>query len=183
MFVAPRESSRGPAGHSIRRRCPRSPSGMGAVREVHAVLPSGARDRPKGAYPCGAGHRVSYNIVPRRSWLTESRVLRIPAKTEAIRSEQASVPWVSCGRSYDLAKRPCFRAGVSQNPLSLPSVISEGALARRSCPGLTPRTNSSSAKCRRAMPGLRHGRENLNAPTSFSTARATQSLPGVPRVW
>ena len=99
MFVAPREPSRSPAGHSIRRRSARCLSGMGAVREVQAVLPSGARDRPKGAYPCGSGHRVSYNIVPRKSWLTESRVPRIPAKTEAIRSEQASVPWVSRGRS------------------------------------------------------------------------------------
>ena len=100
----------------------------GAVREVRAVLPNGARDRPKDAYPCGSSHRVSYNIVPRKSWLTESRVLRIPAKTEAIRIRTASFLGFRVGTTWRSDR--VFVPPFSSTPFSLSSVISEGALAR-----------------------------------------------------
>ena len=149
MFVASREPSRRPAGHSMRRR-PRAslPGGRaGGAR--------GSPERSKGSterrLPLWLG-RASYNIVPRKSWLTESRVLRIPAKTEAIRSQQGSVLGFRVGATTWRGDR-VFRAGISQalrsrcHPSS-PRVLSPEEAHRGSPHERIPPQRSAGQQCR-----------------------------------
>ena len=154
MFLAPREPSRSPAGHSNTQEVPTA-SVPEAVGEVRAVLPNGARDRPKDGNPVASSPRVSYNIVPQKTWLTESRVLRISAKTEAIQSRTASVLGFRVGATWRSGRVfvPAFRG----TPFSLPSVISEGALARsRGSPHeQVPGQRSVGQQCRGCAMGVK----------------------------
>ena len=98
-----------------------------SITGVHAVMPSGARGRirlarralalwlqPLGLRPFtpNRSNRVSYNIVPQKSWLTESRTLRILPKTEAIRSEHLQFLRFACATTTWRSHRilvPAFR--------------------------------------------------------------------------
>src|SRR5215469_7726074 len=156
MFVAPREPSRRPAGHSIRRRSPEllRPRGRCGSARRSAERSKGSTER---RLPLWLG-RASYNIVPRKSWLTESRVLRIPAKTEAIQSQQGSVLGFRVGATTWRSDR-VFRAGISQalrsrcHPSSPRMLSPEEAL--RGSPHERIPQRSAGQQCRGCAMGLK----------------------------
>jgi hypothetical protein len=132
MFVAPRE----PFPPSCRLFGSRTgATGMSAFRSIPSSL--GITACTPTPPPCGtetvgtswvlrqpfAEPGASYNIVPQKSWLTESRMLRIPAKTQAIRSHHH--PSLGFARAQLQPEATVFSCRHFAGTLfSLPSVIS-----------------------------------------------------------